>query len=58
MPISLSDPTIRLETEMMTEGEACYYLDSSSASFGAMGFLYRAEVSNSNAAEDQDDESR
>ena len=64
MPISLSDPTICLETEMVTEnwsdmeGEACYYLDSSSASSGAMGFLCRAEVSNSNTTEDRDDESR
>ena len=65
-PISLSDPTIRLETEMMTEGEACYYLDSSSASSGAMEFLCGVEVSNSSAVEvlnssaakDLDDESR
>ena len=63
-PINLSDPTIRLETKMVTEnwldmeGEARYYLDSSSASFGAMGFLCGAKVSNSSVAEDWDDESR
>jgi len=39
------------------EGEVHYYLDSSNASSGAMGFLCGAEVSNSSVAEDQDDES-
>ena len=63
-PIGLFDPTIRLETETVTEnwsdmeGEACYYLDSSCASSGAMEFLCGAEVSNSSAVEDRDDESR
>lgn len=40
------------------EGEARYYLDSSDASIGAMGFLCGAEVSNSSFVEDRDDESR
>ena len=40
------------------EGEACYYLDSSYASSGAVEFLCGAEVSNSSAVEDQDNESR
>ena len=62
--ISLSDPTICLEMETLTEnwsnmeGKTRYYLDSSSTSSGAMGFLCGAKVSNSRATEDRDDESR
>ena len=62
--ISLFDPTICLETETVTEnwsdmeGKAYYYLDSSSASSGAVEFLCGAEVSNSSVAEDRDNESR
>ena len=57
-PINLSDPTIRSETKMVTENwldmedEVRYYLDSSNASFGAMGFLFGAKVSKSSVAED------
>ena len=57
-PINLSDPTIRSEMKMVTknwldmEDEARYYLDSSNASFGAMGFLFGAKVSKSSVVED------